>query len=75
LYENLIQTDAAISKGNSGVPLINIHGEVTGINTAIYAPRGTFAGLGFAISVNKLRGNYISSKKLNQKGGGLKCCL
>ena len=53
LYEDLIQTDAAINKGNSGGPLININGEVIGINTAIYAPTGTFAGVGFAIPINK----------------------
>jgi len=53
LYEGLIQTDAAINKGNSGGPLINIHGEVIGINTAIYAPTGIFTGVGFAIPVNK----------------------
>ena len=55
LYEDLIQTDAAINKGNSGGPLINIHGEVIGVNTAIYAPTGTFAGVGFAIPVNKVK--------------------
>ncbi|MFC1556462.1 S1C family serine protease [candidate division KSB1 bacterium] len=53
LYEDLIQTDAAINKGNSGGPLINIHGEVIGINTAIYAPTGIFTGVGFAIPINK----------------------
>jgi len=55
LYEDLIQTDAAINSGNSGGPLINIHGEVIGVNTAIYAPTGTFAGVGFAIPVNKVK--------------------
>lgn len=48
-YEDLIQTDAAINQGNSGGPLVNIRGEVVGINTAIYAPQGAFAGVGFAI--------------------------
>ena len=51
--ESFIQTDAAINPGNSGGPLINIHGEVIGINTAIYAPTGIFTGVGFAIPVNK----------------------
>ena len=55
LYEDLIQTDAAINSGNSGGPLVNIHGEVIGINTAIYAPTGTFAGVGFAIPINKVK--------------------
>jgi len=55
LYEDLIQADAAINKGNSGGPLINIHGEVIGINTAIYAPTGIFTGVGFAIPINKAK--------------------
>jgi len=55
LYEDLIQADAAINKGNSGGPLINIHGEVIGINTAIYAPTGIFTGIGFAIPINKAK--------------------
>ena len=54
-YKDLVQTDAAINKGNSGGPLISIHGEVIGINTAIYAPTGTFAGVGFAIPINKAK--------------------
>ncbi|GAG94447.1 unnamed protein product, partial [marine sediment metagenome] len=55
LYEDLIQTDAAINSGNSGGPLINIYGEVIGINTAIYAPTGIFTGVGFAIPINKVK--------------------
>ncbi|HOW27368.1 MAG TPA: Do family serine endopeptidase [Elusimicrobiota bacterium] len=54
-FKNLLQTDAAINQGNSGGPLLNIQGEVIGINTAIYAPTGVFAGVGFAIPVNRAR--------------------
>jgi Do/DeqQ family serine protease len=51
-YENFIQTDASINPGNSGGPLINLRGELVGINTAILAPSGGNVGIGFAIPVN-----------------------
>lgn len=51
-YDNYIQTDAAINKGNSGGPLFNMKGEVVGINTAIFSPTGGSVGIGFAVPSN-----------------------
>jgi len=54
-YDNFIQTDAAINKGNSGGPLFNMDGEVIGINTAIYSPSGGSIGIGFSIPSNQAK--------------------
>src|SRR5699024_117887 len=51
-YENFIQTDASINPGNSGGALVNLRGELVGINTAIIAPAGGNIGIGFAIPSN-----------------------
>ncbi len=51
-YEDFIQTDAAINPGNSGGPLVNIKGEVVGINAAIFTKSGGYMGIGFSIPVN-----------------------
>ena len=54
-YDDFIQTDAAINRGNSGGPLFNMAGEVIGINTAIYSPSGGSIGIGFSIPANLAR--------------------
>ncbi|MCL2641545.1 MAG: Do family serine endopeptidase [Phycisphaerales bacterium] len=54
-YENFLQTDAAINPGNSGGPLVNLRGEVVGINTAIASGSGAYSGVGFAIPSNDAR--------------------
>ncbi|MBI4351603.1 MAG: trypsin-like peptidase domain-containing protein [Elusimicrobia bacterium] len=54
-YESLIQTDAAINHGNSGGPLLNLKGEVIGINTAIASPTGAFSGMGFAVPASEIK--------------------
>ncbi len=51
-FENFLQTDAAINPGNSGGALIDIHGNLIGINNAIYTRNGGFQGIGFAIPIN-----------------------
>ncbi len=51
-YEDFIQTDAAINPGNSGGPLVNIKGELVGINTAIFSRTGGYQGIGFAVPSN-----------------------
>ena len=54
-YEDFIQTDASINPGNSGGALVNLRGELVGINTAILAPSGGNVGIGFAIPVNMVK--------------------
>lgn len=54
-YDDYIQTDAAINKGNSGGPLFNLKGEVMGINTAIFSPTGGSVGIGFSVPSNTAR--------------------
>ena len=54
-YENFIQTDASINPGNSGGPLLNLKGEVIGINTAIFSQSGGSVGIGFAIPINMVK--------------------
>jgi len=56
-YENFIQTDASINPGNSGGALVNLRGELVGINTAIISPAGGNVGIGFAIPTNMAKGS------------------
>lgn len=63
-----IQTDTPINPGNSGGPLVNVRGEIVGINTAIYTPSGAFAGIGFAIPsqiAEKVAEDLIKFGKVN----------
>ncbi len=55
VYRDVIQTDASINRGNSGGPLVNIHGEIIGINTLIYSQSGGSVGVGFAIPINRAK--------------------
>ncbi len=59
-YDDLIQTDAAINPGNSGGPLLNLRGEIIGINMAIASRSGSFDGIGFAIPSNMVRAAFDS---------------
>ena len=61
-YENFIQVDAAINPGNSGGPLVDLKGDVVGINTAIASRSGAFSGIGFAIPSNQAKSVYESLK-------------
>jgi serine protease Do len=57
-FQHFIQTDAAINPGNSGGPLLNMNGEVIGVNTAIFTQSGGYQGLGFAMPSNTVVGVY-----------------
>lgn len=66
-YNDLIQTDAAINPGNSGGPLVNLKGEIVGINVAIFSTSGGYQGVGFAIPVNnakRILNRLIEGKKI-----------
>ena len=63
--EDFIQTDADINKGNSGGPLVNLYGEVIGINSNIFSPNGLSSGYGFAVPSNIA--NYVSKELIANK--------
>jgi serine protease Do len=62
IYKDMIQTDAAINRGNSGGPLVNADGEVVGINTFIFSQAGGSEGIGFAIPIDRVK-NFIEEAK------------
>ncbi|MBI5100565.1 MAG: DegQ family serine endoprotease [Nitrospirae bacterium] len=64
-YEDFIQTDAAINPGNSGGPLVNIKGELIGMNTAIFSKSGGYQGIGFAVPSNMVK---LVMDQLEKKG-------
>ncbi len=68
--ESFIQTDAAVNPGNSGGALVNLNGELIGVNTAIASPTGTFAGYSFAVPTNLVRKvvNDLKEYGLVQRG-------
>lgn len=70
-YESFIQTDASINPGNSGGALINLRGELVGINTAILGPAGGSIGIGFAIPANMARGVMVQLIKFGSVRRGL----
>jgi len=64
-YEDFIQTDAVINRGNSGGPLVNLYGEVIGINSNIFSPSGYSTGYGFAVPSNIAK--YVVKKLIEKK--------
>jgi serine protease Do len=69
-YDDFIQTDAAINRGNSGGPLFNMQGEVIGINTAIISPSGGSIGIGFSVPANTAKGVINQLKEFGETRRG-----
>jgi serine protease Do len=77
-FQHFLQTDAAINPGNSGGPLLNMRGEVIGINTAIASRSGQYEGIGFALPINTAVGVYnqlIKNGKVTRGGIGVSLSL
>ncbi|KEY91074.1 protease [Candidatus Photodesmus blepharus] len=70
-FENFIQTDAAINSGNSGGALVNLNGELIGINTAILGPNGGNVGIGFAIPSNMMKNLIEQIKEFGEVKRGM----
>ena len=69
-YDDFIQTDASINRGNSGGPMFNMNGEVIGINTAIFSPTGGSVGIGFAVPSNMARSVITQIQKFGRTRRG-----
>jgi serine protease Do len=69
IYKDMIQTDAAINRGNSGGPLVNANGEVIGINTFIFSQAGGSEGIGFAIPITRIKKFIEDAKKSGASTG------
>lgn len=69
-YDDFIQTDASINRGNSGGPMFNMDGDVVGINSAIYSPSGGSVGIGFSIPSNLAKGVIAQIKEFGHPRRG-----
>ncbi|HXV73206.1 MAG TPA: DegQ family serine endoprotease [Sphingomonadales bacterium] len=69
-YDDFIQTDASINRGNSGGPMFNMKGEVIGVNTMIFSPTGTNIGIGFAIPSNQVKSVVAQLKEFGRTKRG-----
>jgi S1-C subfamily serine protease len=73
-YEDFIQTDAPINPGNSGGALVNLRGQLVGINTAIFSPAGGNVGIGFAVPINMAPGDEANRATWQRASRPHRCC-